>query len=193
MIVTEEPDVANPVILKTERLLLRPPLPDDAESIARYIGERDIAWNLGRAPYPYRLSDAEEWLTRIPKGWAEDTAYVFLITGQDNSVMGCVGLDLKPLDVWEIGYWVAKPWWGQGLVTEAATAIMAWAENTMQIDKFASGHFVDNPASGRVLEKLGFTAVGEVELFGRARGRKSPAIRYTKGADPDLALRLAAH
>lgn len=185
--------MANPVILKTSRLLLRPPLPDDAESIARRIGVKEIAWNLGRAPYPYQLSDAEDWLDRIPKGWAEDTAYVFLITRPEEGVMGCVGLDLKPMDVWEIGYWVAKPWWGLGYVTEAAEAVMAWAENTMFIRKFASGHFTDNPASGRVLVKLGFTAVGEVELFGQARGKKSPATRYTKGTDPDLALRLAAH
>ncbi len=185
--------MVNPVILKTERLLLRPPLLDDAESITRHISERDVPWNLGRAPYPYQLSDAEEWLLRIPKGWAEDTAYVFLITGQDNNVIGCVGLNLKPLDVWEIGYWIAKPWWGQGVVTEAAHAVMSWAEQTMRINKFVSGHFVDNPASGRVLMKLGFKAVGEVELFGKARGKKSPAIRYTKGADPGLALRLAAH
>ena len=185
--------MANPLILRTERLLLRPPLPQDAPQIAARIGDRDVAWNLGRAPYPYQVSDAEEWLERIPKGWAEDTAYVLLLTRPEEGVMGCIGLDLKPMNVWEIGYWIAKPWWGQGYITEAAQAVMAWAEDTMSIRQFASGHFVDNPASGRVLEKLGFTAVGEVDLYGRARGKKSRAIRYAKGTDPDLALRLAAH
>ncbi len=185
--------MANPLILRTQRLLLRPPLPQDARQIAERIGDRDVAWNLGRAPYPYQISDAEAWLERVPKGWAEDTAYVLLLTRPEEGVMGCIGLDLKPMDVWEIGYWLAKPWWGQGYITEAAQAVMAWAENTMSIHRFASGHFTDNPASGRVLEKLGFKAVGEVDLFGRARGKKSPAIRYAKGADPDLALRLAAH
>lgn len=185
--------MANPLILRTERLLLRPPLPHDAPQISEHIGVRDIAWNLGKAPYPYQLSDAEEWLERVPKGWVEDTAYVLMITTPEDGVMGCIGLDLKPMDVWEIGYWLGKPWWGQGYITEAATAVMDWAENTMSIDKFASGHFVDNPASGRVLEKLGFTPVGEVELFGRARGKKSPAIRYSRGTDPNLALKLAAH
>ena len=185
--------MANPLILRTERLLLRPPLPHDAPQIAERIGVKEVAWNLGRAPYPYQLSDAEEWLETIPKGWAEDTAYVLLITRPEEGVMGCVGLDLKPMDVWEIGYWLAKPWWGQGYITEAAEAVMDWAETAMLIEKFVSGHFVDNPASGRVLTKLGFSPVGQVHLYGKARGAESPAIRYTKGTDPDLALRLAAH
>ena len=185
--------MANPIILRTERLVLRPPLPHDAEQIAARIGVKDVAWNLGSAPYPYQLSDAEDWVDRVPKGWVEDTAYVLVITHQDAGVIGCVGLDLKPMDVWEIGYWLAQDWWGQGFVTEAARAVMNWAEEDMDIQHFASGHFVDNPASGRVLLKLGFEPCGEVELFGRARGEKALAVRYTKGTDPDLALRIAAH
>lgn len=185
--------MANPIILRTQRLVLRPPLPHDAPQIAERIGVKAVAWNLGRAPFPYQLSDAQDWLERVPKGWVEDTAYVLLITHAEHGVIGCVGLDLKPMDVWEIGYWLGQDWWGQGYVTEAAQAVMDWAETEMEIQQFASGHFTDNPASGRVLKKLGFDPCGEVELFGQARGRKSPALRYTKGADPDLALRIAAH
>ncbi|NQY96278.1 MAG: GNAT family N-acetyltransferase [Henriciella sp.] len=185
--------MANPIILRTERLVLRPPLPQDAPYIAARIGVRDVAWNLGRAPYPYQLSDAEEWLERVPKGWVEDTAYVLVITEPEAGVIGCVGLDLKPMDVWEIGYWLGQDWWGHGYITEAARAVMDWAETDMGLQQFVSGHFTDNAASGRVLTKLGFEPCGEVELFGRARGRKSPAVRYTKGTDPVLALRIAAH
>jgi len=71
--------------------------------------------------------------------------------------------------------------------------MMEWAENAMDLRQFASGHFTDNPASGRVLQKLGLVAVGETELFGLARGRKDPCVRYSKGTDRDLALKLAAH
>ncbi len=185
--------MANPIILRTQRLVLRPPLPHDAPQIAERIGVKAVAWNLGRAPFPYQLSDAQDWLERVPKGWVEDTAYVLLITHAEHGVIGCVGLDLKPMDVWEIGYWLGQDWWGQGYVTEAAQAVMDWAETEMEIQQFASGHFTDNPASGRVLKKLGFDPCGEVELFGQARGRKSPALRYAKGTDPHLALRIAAH
>lgn len=185
--------MANPVILRTQRLTLRPPLPEDVSQIAERIGVKDVAWNLGRAPYPYQVSDAEEWIERIPQGWVLDTGYILVLTRPSEGVIGCVGLDRKPMDIWEVGYWLGKPWWGRGYITEAATALMEWAERDMGIEQFASGHFADNPASGRVLMKLGFEPVGETELFGRARGKKSLAVRYAKGTDPDLALRLAAH
>jgi len=172
---------------------LRPPLPEDAIQISERIGLKDVAWNLGRAPYPYHLSDAQEWIERVPQGWANDSAYVLVLTRPSDGVIGVVGLDRKPMDVWEIGYWTGKPWWGRGFVTEAARAVMDWAEQDKGIERFASGHFADNPASGRVLLKLGFEPCGETELFGLARGQKSRAVRYTKGTDPELALRLAAH
>ena len=70
--------MANPIMLRTQRLLLRPPLPDDVEQITERIGLKDVAWNLGRAPYPYQRTDAEEWLQRIPQGWAENTGYFFV-------------------------------------------------------------------------------------------------------------------
>ncbi|MEO1659766.1 MAG: GNAT family N-acetyltransferase [Pseudomonadota bacterium] len=185
--------MADPIILRTRRLLLRPPLPDDAAQIAERIGVKEVAWNLGRAPYPYKKSDADDWIERVPQGWVDDTAYVLLITHEMDGVIGCVGLDLKPMDVWEIGYWLGKPWWGRGYVTEATAAVMDWAETAMELRQFASGHFTDNPASGKVLKKLGFVPVGETELFGLARGRKDPCVRYSKGTDANLALKLVAH
>lgn len=188
-----ETGMAEPVTLKTERLVLRLPEAADATQITQRIGERDVVWNLGRAPYPYQLSDAEEWIEKVPQSWKADSAYVFMLTTKTDGVIGCVGLDQKPENIWEIDYWLGKAWWGQGFVTEAASAVMHWAETERGLTAFASGHFTDNPASGRVLTKLGFEPVGETELFGRARGKTCPAIRYTHGADPDLALRLAAH
>jgi RimJ/RimL family protein N-acetyltransferase len=154
---------------------------------------KDVAWNLGRVPYPYALEDAEEWLDGVPQRWAEDTAYIFASVHPDDGLIGCISLRLVPMDVWEIGYWLGKSWWGQGYTTEAAMALMTWAERDLQLSRFASGHFADNPASGRVLRKLGFEPVGETELYSLARGVNSPSVRYTKGTEPDLALRLAAH
>lgn len=185
--------MTDPVILKTARLILRPPLPQDAAHIATRIGVKDVAWNLGRVPYPYALEDAEEWLDGVPQKWAEDTAYIFAMVHPDYGLIGCVSLRLVPMDVWEIGYWLGKSWWGQGYTSEAAAALMMWAERDLELTRFSSGHFSDNPASGRVLTKLGFTLAGETELHGRARGGKYPCVRYAKGVDPELAVSLAAH
>jgi len=185
--------MADPIILKTERLLLRPPFMEDAVQIAERIGDKDIAWNLGRVPHPYQVSDAEAWLQHVPAKWQDDTAYVMAMTLPDDGLIGCVSMRLLPMDVWELGYWLGKSWWGQGYATEAAAALLGWAERDLSISRFSSGHFTDNPASGRILLKLGFKMVGEAELFGLARGEKSPCIRYTKGTEPDLALKLVVH
>ena len=185
--------MSQPAELATERLILRMPQPADADAITERIAIKDIVWNLGRAPFPYKRSDAESWLETVPKGWAEDTAYVFAITTADDGMIGSIGLDRHPEDIWEIGYWLAKPWWGQGLVTEAGQAVLAWARESQGIDQFMSGHFTDNPASGRVLVKLGFEPVGEIDMTGRARGVPAPCTRYVCGAPAEAALRLAAH
>lgn len=185
--------MANPIILKTRRMLLRPPFLEDAAQIAARVGLKEVAWNLGRVPHPYDVSDAEDWLQHVPTKWEEDTSYVLAMTLPDDGVIGCISLRLVPMDVWEIGYWLGKPWWGRGYASEAAAALMTWAEGELALSRFASGHFADNPASGRILTKLGFVPAGETELFGRARGRKDPCVRYAKGIEPDLALKLAAH
>ena len=185
--------MADPIILRTRRMLLRPPFMDDAAQIAERIGIRDVAWNLGRVPFPYQVRDAEAWLQHVPSKWDEDTAHVFAMTLPEDGLIGCISLRLVPMDVWEIGYWLGKPWWGQGYTSEAAVALMDWAQSELELSRFASGHFSDNPASGRILTKLGFSLAGETELFGVARGRKEPCMRYAKGIEPDLALKLAAH
>ena len=185
--------MADPVIIRTERLVLRPPLPQDASHIVERLGSKGVAWNLGRVPHPYQMADAEAWLEKIPQSWSEDSSYSFAITHPIDGMIGCVSLRLLPFEVWEVGYWLGEAWWGLGYTTEAAAALLHWAENERKIERCSSGHFTDNPASGAILRKLGFQPVGEASLFGLARGTDSPCIRYTKGTDPELALKLVAH
>ena len=185
--------MADPAILMTDRLVLRAPQPRDAAQITERVGLKDVAWNLGRVPYPYALSDAEAFIKHATEAWADNRGCIFMLEHPTDGVIGCTGLDLHGERYWEIGYWVGKPWWGQGFVTEAATAVMNWAENEMGFSEFVSGHFIDNPKSGRVLSKLGFKSVGLVEHMGAARGVLTPAMRYTKGAPDEIALKTATH
>ena len=185
--------MATPAILHTERLSLRAPQVRDAAQITERIGVRDVAWNLGRAPYPYALSDAEDFIERAVQNWADDKACVFMLEHAKEGVIGCCGLDRHTDEIWEIGYWVGQPWWGQGFISEAASEVMRWAEQDHGIKQFVSGHFTDNPASGRVLEKLGFEPVGTAKHFGLARGSEHLAMRYTRAAPPEMALRIASH
>ena len=78
----------------------------------------------------------------------------------------------------EVGYWIARPFWGRGFATEALQGAMAWASRAWRRRALMAGHFTDNPASGRVLEKAGFLYTGEVRRgFSRARGAEAEARR----------------
>lgn len=185
--------MAAPSILHTPRLSLRAPQARDAAQITQRIGVKDVAWNLGRAPYPYKRTDADEFIRRADENWSNDKAYVFMLEHAKDGVIGCCGLDALDDGIWEIGYWLGKAWWGQGYTSEAAGAVLDWAGKDHAITELVSGHFTDNLASGRVLEKLGFKPVGIVEHTGAARGKPSPALRYIRGAPAEAALRMASH
>ena len=75
-------------------------------------------------------------------------------------------------DPWpEMGYWIGRPFWGRGLATEASRAALGWARRSWGKRAILAGHFVDNPASGRVLENAGFLYTGETRRqFSLARG-----------------------
>ncbi len=78
----------------------------------------------------------------------------------------------------EIGYWLGRPYWGQGFATEAAGALIAYAFRNDACERLTCGHFLDNPASARVIEKLGFVLVGQEDCWCEARKREVPAMRY---------------
>ena len=84
-----------------------------------------------------------------------------------------------------LGYWIVPSCWGLGFATEAGRAVIALARNSLRIERITGRHFIDNPGSGRVLEKLGFTREDGTEfLFSTARGGTAPAQRYTLDLTP---------
>lgn len=158
---------------RTERLLLRPGFPEDAPALAAAIADFAVVRHLGRAPWPYSTEDAKAALS-APR---DPIFPSFLITertdGAPRLVGGC-GFGRRDSGAVEIGYWVARAHWGRGLATEACTALVDIAR-TLRLPSLHGAHFLDNPASGRVLEKLGFQATGVVApRFCRARGEDLP-------------------
>ena len=103
----------------------------------------------------------------------------FLITrASDAAVVGCIGIDPNEGEV-ELGYWIARAHWGYGYATEAGEAVLGIARS-LGHQRLQASHFLDNPASGRVLQKLGFTATGRVvERHSCGRGAKAPTAEYT--------------
>ena len=78
----------------------------------------------------------------------------------------------------EIGYWLGKPYWGQGFDTEASAAMVAYAFDEGGLDYLTIGHFADNPASARIITKLGFTPQGEIRRDCVARDKKARCLTY---------------
>lgn len=145
---------------RTERLLLRPGWIEDAPALAGAIGDEAILTKLATAPSPYRLSDAEDWLS-TPRAEGEAVFVMIARTEGMPRLVGAIGLHPDGDDI-ELGYWVARPYWGLGFATEAGRAVIDMARHSLRHERIVAGHFLDNPASGNVLRKLGFRPTGDI-------------------------------
>jgi RimJ/RimL family protein N-acetyltransferase len=159
---------------RTERLLLRPGWAEDAPALAAAIADETIVRNLSTAPWPFRLRDAEAFLAQ-PRDPVLPSFLIFERTEAAPRLVGSCGLGRRPSGAVEMGYWISRPFWGRGYATEACTALIDIAR-TLGIAQLEGSHFTDNPASGRVLEKLGFEPIGIVApRLSCARGVEVPA------------------
>ena len=180
---------------RTERLLLRPGWIEDAPALSRAIGDEAVVRNLARAPWPYALGDAQAFLAHERDRHLPDFL-MFARTHGAPRLVGGIGLVGGKGDSAELGYWIARPYWGLGFATEAGRAVMALAKGSLRLRRIVSGHFLDNPASGHVLRKLGFAPTGKVEARPSvARGAVVPMALFAHDfADEDEAVlpRMAA-
>ena len=159
---------------RTPRLLLRPGFPEDAPALAAAIADEAIARNLATVPWPYRMRDAEAYLAS-PRDPVLPSLLVFERTDGAPQLVGSCGLGRRTSGVVELGYWISRAHWGRGIATEAGRALVDIAR-TLGLACLEGSHFTDNPASARVLEKLGFEAVGIVApRLSCARGVEIPA------------------
>ncbi len=166
--------------LETRRLCLRAPRMEDAPTLARLANDYDVVKMTGRMPFPYTPADAVEWLGRSvatdPKA-----EVAFAIEHEDLGFIGAISLFRGEEPLYEVGYWVGRPYWGRGFAGEALEAICDWAFRAHRRRAIVAGHFVDNPASGRVLTRAGFLYTGVVKtLESRARGCAAATRRMVR-------------
>ncbi len=158
------------VKLETARLKLRPPELKDMQAVLPLIGDYDVAKNLANAPHPYEAQHWVDFIARTTESRARGTGFAFMIVRKSDCVpMGMCGVRLND-GMFELGYWLGKPYWGEGFATEAARRVCAFALFELKCDRLSAAWFADNPASGRVLEKLGFVATGTDLRESKARG-----------------------
>ncbi|HEY7809062.1 MAG TPA: GNAT family N-acetyltransferase [Allosphingosinicella sp.] len=146
---------------RTERLLLRPGWMQDAPALFRAIADEGIVRNLASVPWPYSREHAEAFLA-AERGPGEPKFLIFLRTAAAPQLVGAIGIACRRGDQPELGYWIARRFWGRGFATEAGEAVIQLARDSLRLPRLGASHFADNPASGRVLEKLGFRPSGVV-------------------------------
>lgn len=163
---------------RTQRLLLRPGFPEDATALAAAIADKAIVSNLTGPPWPFGLADAQAYLARRP-----DSVLPSLLVFERSDdgaplLIGECGISRRPSGRAELGYWIARSHWGRGFASEAAAAMVDIAR-ALRLPALEASHFLDNPRSGRILEKLGFEATGLIApRLSRAREEELPARLY---------------
>jgi RimJ/RimL family protein N-acetyltransferase len=154
--------MADQPSLETDRLMLRPFRLEDASEVQRLAGDREVAATTLRIPHPYPEGAAETWITSLAPRFAAGDSVAFAITRRlDGALLGAIGLDItREHERAELGYWIGKPFWGQGYCTEAARAVVNFAFDVLRLHRITAAHFAHNVASGRVMQHIGMTYEG---------------------------------
>ena len=148
--------------LQTERLLLRSFTQEDAARVAEICNDENIWRGTLNLPHPYPQKCAEEWIARHEEQLENETQFVFAVTEKDGGVLcGCVSVSHDGENHnGELGYWIAHKKWGRGYAAEAARAALDFCFREKRYHRVYARHYASNPASGRVMQKLGMRREG---------------------------------
>lgn len=166
--------------IETERLLLRPMRDADAARLVKLANRPEIAHMLATMPYPYSLSDAEDFLEKVANLPAEAAQFAITVKDGSDELIGGTGYGPairsdKPSHEIDFGYWLGLAYWGKGYATEAARAVIRHAFEVNSIEQIDTEYLTVNPASGRVLTKAGFVDQGEITCYSQGSGQTRPS------------------
>lgn len=167
--------------IETERLYLRPRLVSDAEDIFAYASLPEVTWPAGFPPAESVEAEAYYLENIMPKRWVEQkvpSGYGICLKGT-NKVIGSVDFNNRHADdVLEMGYLLHPDYWGQGLVPEAARALLEVGFTLLNLHKIEIECYAYNKASQRIAEKLGFTLESRIRDRKDAQGKRCDLLRY---------------
>lgn len=154
--------------IETERLVLRPFTVKDAGDVQLLAGERKVADMTLTIPHPYRDGMAESWISTHSDSWENRTAVSYAITIKDSKqLIGTVSLSKIKGTYAELGYWIGVPFWNMGYCSEAASALIEFAARAIEVTCVRAVHLTSNPASGRVMQKMGMIHVDRGQTLDR--------------------------
>ncbi|WP_428378151.1 bifunctional GNAT family N-acetyltransferase/(deoxy)nucleoside triphosphate pyrophosphohydrolase [Lichenicoccus sp.] len=190
---------------------MRAPLSSDAEAIHRLVNDWGVVRMLPRLPFPYPRRLTDEWIASTAEQALAGSAYHYAIIraitrpgepgsqdGRDagaGELLGCIGLRIDAdARTGDLGYWIGRRYWNDGVAREAAGRIARWALANLEIDRLVAQVATDNPASASVLRRIGFRETGTGQQDFLARGGSHPVQRFEAthadlAADPDLLAR----
>jgi ribosomal-protein-alanine N-acetyltransferase len=150
--------------LRSGRIVLRAVVPTDLERVERLLSDREVAEGTLTIPHPYPAGGSQDWFAMQGPKWADGKLATWAITNaSDDLIVGVISLRIvAPHRRAEAGYWVAREVWGSGIATSALRAVVAWGFDTLGLHRIEAHHFTTNPASGRVMQKVGMLHEGHV-------------------------------
>jgi RimJ/RimL family protein N-acetyltransferase len=148
--------------LSTHRLKLRPFELSDVDEVVRLAGAREVADTTLHIPHPYSLNDAVDWIASQEIAFDRGDADNFALERRsDGQLLGALGLHFnRDHGYAEMGYWIGVPFWNQGYCTEACSRVLKFAFEKLKLNRVQARHFSRNPASGRVMQKMGMQREG---------------------------------
>ncbi|MCC6906400.1 MAG: GNAT family N-acetyltransferase [Phycisphaerales bacterium] len=148
--------------IQTQRLTLRPFAAEDAPAVYEYARHKQVAATTATIPHPYTMQDAVEWIEAVAGNVVGGSTFNFAIVVRDSAALiGAIDLRLEPDNqLADIGYAIHPDCWNRGYVTEAASAIVEYGFETLGLNRIHAHHLASNPASGRVMEKIGMRREG---------------------------------
>ena len=174
--------------------LLRPLIPSDAASLAQHANDRDVWLNLrDRFPHPYTLTDAESYIG-VVAGRAEQFSFGIVIDGNAvGSISLIPGADIARRTA-ELGYWLGRPYWGRGVMTNAVGAVTNYAFDVLKLTRVFAVPFGHNTASCRVLERTGYAKEALMRRSAVKAGEVLDQVLYARTDDmPGFVAVAVAH
>ena len=150
--------------LQTDRLTLRPYSLSYIPALLPLIGAREVAATTLRIPHPYTDSDARNFIAGTQESLLGGSELrLGIVWRESGALCGGVGLRIEADHRRaELGYWIGVPYWGKGYATEASRALVDYGFGTLGLRRIFASHFANNPASARVLRKIGMRHEGSL-------------------------------
>ncbi|WP_417309922.1 GNAT family N-acetyltransferase [Devosia sp.] len=164
--------------LRTERLVLRPTMPDDVYRALEIRSDPAVARNLVSATLPPDAQKMTAWFATHAEEWRDGTAYRFAIL-HEKKMIGVIDLFDIADGTGEIGYWLDRADWGRGFGREAARRVVCFAFDDLGITTLLGACAADNAASAAILTRLGFTPLDDVQVFSNSRQEEITQLRFT--------------